>query len=47
MSDKRFWRTMPTVLNALSDVHVEMNTPPSKSDTVTYCEFVDEAPFLI
>ena len=48
MTDKRFWRTTPTILNALTDIHIEMNNPSdAKKDAPVYCEFVDEAPFLI
>lgn len=46
MSDKRFWRTTPTVLNALSDVHIDCNSVPDK-DAPTVCEYADEAPFVI
>ena len=46
MTDKRFWRTTPTVLNALSDIHAECNTTASPDEPV-YCEFADEAPFMI
>lgn len=46
MSDKRFWRTTPTILNALSDVHTELNSIPDKDEPEVY-EYVDELPFLI
>lgn len=47
MSDKRFWRTTPTILNALSDTHAECNMPSSEREKTEVYEFVDEAPFLI
>lgn len=47
MTDKRFWRTTPTVLNALSDIHAECNSVHNDKDDQVVCEYADEAPFLI
>ena len=49
MTDKRFWRITPTVLNALSDIHAESNsTLPSKNGASNKVyNFVDEAPIMI
>lgn len=47
MTDKRFWRTTPTVLNALSEVHADCNSYHNPKDEKITCDFVDEAPFLI
>lgn len=39
MSEKKFWRSTPVILNVLSAVHAEVNS----SSSVRKVEFVDEA----
>jgi len=39
MSEKKFWRSTPVLLNVLSTVHAEVNSPSS----VRKVDYVDEA----
>jgi len=44
MSEKKFWRTTPAVLNSLSAVHFEI-TNPSPKQQIASC--VEDLPFEI